>query len=599
MTDISTQEIKIQVPEPMRPSISFETITFSDGQTMSFEDDEIVVFVGPNNAGKSAALRELQHWVARSQPQKVISNTTLRRSGTSTDLRAYLEKNSQRTGAFENLTFSGIGYGIHHSHLVYFDGASDRHPVAPFFSAHVATESRITGANPAGAVALHRDPPSHPIHLLLMDPSLAASISKHFENAFGEELIVFRAGGASFPLYVGKRPNIRPNEDELSKAYVESLLENAVPLQEQGDGMRSFVTILLHVLVSDNHSIQFLDEPEAFLHPPQARLLGEYIATKRRGKSQLFISTHSTDILDGLIAGGTSKIRIIRIQRDGDVNRVKELSREKTAAIATDSLTRYSGVFNGIFYKHVVITESDGDCQFYSSLLNTKTIADNQQPDVLFIHAAGKHRMSQLAETLKSLDVPVSVIADIDILNEESAFKNLFEKLGGNWNEVEGHWRAIKTGVEELRPPLNCEQVKSLILSQVNAANGVGEFPKSIEREIKKIFRTLSPWDIVKHSGRAALRGPSVKHYDQLSAKCSSIGLWIVPVGELEGFCRSIQAAHGPAFVEKVLEERDLETDTELNAAREFVAAIWRSAKGREAKDSSTLGIKPEEQKPA
>jgi ABC-type phosphate/phosphonate transport system ATPase subunit len=39
--------------------------------------------VGPNNAGKSAALRELQQWIARSQPQKVIANATLRKVGTS------------------------------------------------------------------------------------------------------------------------------------------------------------------------------------------------------------------------------------------------------------------------------------------------------------------------------------------------------------------------------------------------------------------------------------------------------------------------------------------------------------------------------------
>lgn len=570
---------KTKAPELIRPCISFETITFSDGQTLSFDEDEIIVFVGPNNAGKSAALRELMQWVARSQPQKVITNATLRKLGSSTDLRAYLEKYSQQTGTFANLSFSGIGYSIHHTHIPYFDSPSDRHPVAPFFSAHVATESRITGANPAGAISLHRDPPSHPIHLMLADTSLASTISNHFRNAFGEDLIVLRSGGSSFPLYVGKKPVLKKNEDELDKSYVDRLFANAVPLQEQGDGMRSYVSVLLHVLAADNHSIQFLDEPEAFLHPPQARLLGEYIANKRRGKSQLFISTHSTDILDGLMMGSTNKIRIVRIQRIGNVNRVKELSKEKTAAIEKDALTRYSGVFKGIFYKHVIITESDGDCQFYSTLLNIKAIAGDQQPDVLFIHAAGKHRMGQLVETLKSLDVPVSVIADIDILNEELALKNLFEKLGGSWDEIKAHWKAIKTAVESSRPPLNSAQVKSMIIKELDTVSGIDGFPKEVERKIKKIFQTLSTWDTVKQSGRSALRGPSVGHYDKLSAKCSEKGLWIVPVGELEGFCRSIEASHGPAFVEKVLEERDLEIDAELEDARQFVAKIWESAK--------------------
>ena len=52
----------------------------------------------------------------------------------------------------------------------------------------------------------------------------------------------------------------------------------------------------------------------------------------------------------------------------------------------------------------------------------------------------------------------------------------------------------------------------------------------------------------------------------------------IVPVGELEGFCRSIQAKHGPAFVAKVLENRNLETDSEVKEARAFVTKICTAA---------------------
>ena len=576
--------------EPVRPSISFESVTFSDGQCLSFDEDEIIVFVGPNNAGKSASLRQLQNWVTRSIPQTVIVGATFRKFGTSSDLRQYLEKKSQKIGDTVNLTYSGIGYGIHNTHLYFFDQPTDRHPVAPFFSAHVATETRITASNPAGAIALHQQAPSHPIHLMLMDEILAQEISALFRTAFGEDLIVFRAGGSSFPLYVGQRPPKAPGEDELAKTFVDRLLTTSVPLENQGDGMRSFATVLLHVLVSDTHSIQFLDEPEAFLHPPQARLLGEYIAQKRRAKSQLFIATHSTDILDGLMAGGNSKVRIIRIQRQGQINRVKELSREKALAIAKDALTRYSGVFKGIFYKHVVITESDGDCQFYSSLLNLRSISGDIQPDVLFIHAAGKHRMAKLAETLKMLDVPVSVIADIDILNEENTFKRLFEIAGGLWVDVENHWRAIKSGVEAIKPPMNSEQVKRLILKELENVDGVTAFPKTTESAIKRIFQTISAWDSVKHSGRSALRGPCVSHFDALAAKCSERGLWIVPVGELEGFCRSIEARHGPDFVEKVLEQRDLQSDEELQAARQFVHKIWKAASEGPLTPSSDIG---------
>lgn len=569
--------------ETPKPSLSFESVTFSNGDVLTFVEDEIIVFVGPNNAGKSAALRELQQFVSKHVPQTVIENATFRRSGTQKELQGYLEEYALKIGGVADYRYAGIGYNIHPSHISWFDNPDDRHPVARFFCTRLATEDRITASNPAAAIALYQEPPSHPIHLLMMDNVLATKISSLFRHAFGQDLIVFRAGGGHFPLYVGDKPTLAPGEDELSRSFVEKLQANAVPLEQQGDGMRSFVSVLLYVLAADHHSIQFLDEPEAFLHPPQARLIGEFIARERKSKSQLFIATHSTDVLDGLIAGGTERVRIVRIQRDGSINRVKELSKDKTAAIAKDTLTRYSGVFDGIFYQHVMICESDADCLFYSSLLNTRAISGDRRADVLFIHTAGKHRMAQLAETLRDLDVPVSVIVDIDILNEENVFRNLFSKLGGDWSQVEGHFNAIKTSVEQRRPPLNAEQVANLVRDKLSGIGGTGDFPKSAETEIKRIFKTLSPWDDVKRAGRSALAGgQTIKHYDDLAGKCAAVGLWIVPVGELEGFCRSVDGGHGPGFVAKVLEERSLETDPELKEARDFVSAIWSRARPKD-----------------
>jgi hypothetical protein len=141
--------------------------------------------------------------------------------------------------------------------------------------------------------------------------------------------------------------------------------------------------------------------------------------------------------------------------------------------------------------------------------------------------------------------------------------------MGGDWSEVDGHFKAIKDAVEQRRPPLNAEQVSGLLRDKLSGVGGTGEFSKTVEREIKAIFKTLSPWDEVKRAGRSALpAGQAVKHYDDLAAQAAAIGLWIVPVGEIEGFCRSIDGGHGPGFVAKVLEERSLETDPELKEAR-------------------------------
>jgi hypothetical protein len=104
---------------------------------------------------------------------------------------------------------------------------------------------------------------------------------------------------------------------------------------------------------------------------------------------------------------------------------------------------------------------------------------------------------------------------------------------------------------------------------------GTNEFPRNKENAIKKVFKVVSPWSALKQSGRRGLpNGEPTTQYDQLSDKCASIGLWIVLVGELEGFCQSL-GSHGPGFVEKVLETKDLEKDAELAEALEFVRQIW------------------------
>ena len=572
--DMATDESTL-----LHPRLSFETITFSDGTTLTLNEDDIIVFVGPNNAGKSATLRELEAWVGYSNEGLVVKSATMRKVGTADDLRAYLEAKSQKSGDSVNLSYGGIGYNIHHTHLQFFDGVRNRNTVAPFFAKRLTTESRINDSNAAPAIALFQSPPTHPIHILLMDPELSKDISDKFQHAFGVDLTPFRAGGGEFPLYVGQRPALPEGKDELSKEFVEALQKTNVPLDKQGDGMRSFAAVILHVLAARTHSIQFLDEPEAFLHPPQARLLGRYIAENRPGNSQLFISTHSTDVLDGLVEGGSDKVRIVRLRREGDVNHVKELDNEQTKAVAKDTLARFSRVFDGIFFEHVVICEADADCMFYQSILNLPSISGDRRPDVLFVHTAGKHRMAKIADTLRSLDVPVSVIADVDILNDEGTFRNLYEKMGGSWTDVNTHWKHVSETVISQRPPLNAEQVTSLIAAQLEGVSGTNEFPNEKERAIKDVFKTVSPWSTIKRSGRTALpAGESIKHFDALSDKCSERRLWIVPVGEIEGFCRSV-GSHGPGFVEKVLETRDLESDLELREAREFIGKVWIKAK--------------------
>ncbi|MDR6305375.1 hypothetical protein GGQ85_003097 [Nitrobacter vulgaris] len=184
--------------------------------------------------------------------------------------------------------------------------------------------------------------------------------------------------------------------------------------------------------------------------------------------------------------------------------------------------------------------------------------------------------MRKLAGLLRSLDVPLSVIADIDILNDETTFRQLFETLGGDWNEIEGDWNSLNNTVVNTRPPLTADQVRHRIQTEVQDVSGNKPFPKQVERNIRSIFQSLSPWDQIKKVGRTGFgRGAPITIFDRLVESCGTRGLWIVPVGELEGFCRTIEARHGPDFTEKVLTQRNVETDAALQEARDFVRKIW------------------------
>lgn len=417
--------------------------------------------------------------------------------------------------------------------------------------------------------------PQNPIQILYADDRIEKRMSDHFRQAFGKDLIIFRAGGQSWPLLVGDRPEIQPGEDRVSATYNRRLREATVPLEEQGDGMRSFATVLLGMLAPDAPSLLLLDEPEAFLHPPQARLLGEFIAKERPQHAQLFIATHSPDVLQGLLNAAPAHLRVVRIKRDGAVNRVKELDKARAKEISADPVMNFTSVLSGVFHQRVIICESDGDCMFYSSILDIPDVHGSQFPDVLFVQAGGKHRLAALAEALRALDVDVDVIADFDLLNDESVLDRLVKALGGNWDMVSAEAHPLKAAIEHHKPWLNASEVVKGIHEILDKAPAAGEFPRILRERIKDIFRKASPWDAIKVAGRAAVpAGQATQQYERLQALCNRFGLWIVPVGELEGFCRS-EGGHGPIWVQHVIENHNLATDPKLAEARAFMQQIW------------------------
>ena len=525
--------------------------------------------------------------VGSASATKVVRSTHLSKTGTAEEFSVYFEKHVKVKDEMSSRTYYGYGFsfGINPASDVSGHWPNDLGMIRPFFCRRILTENRITDSDPAAAIAILEEPASHPIHMLYSDDQLEYRLSDYFRQAFGEDLILHRAGGSVFPLLVGERLTPRTGEDRISNTYCERLLEKTVPLSEQGDGMRSFASVILHLLAPITPSILLLDEPEAFLHPPQARLLGEIIATEKSSRAQLFVATHSPDVLHGLINVAPEYLRVLRIQRDGNINRIKELDKGQIKEISTDPLMKYSSVMSGVFYERVIICESDADCMFYNSLLDLPQVHGDRQPDVLFVHANGKNRMAALAKALTALDVPVDIIADIDVLSDDTVLRRIIEALGGDWTAIQSDVQAVKAAIEQHKPWLNASEIKKGIGEILENVPTTGQFPKPLRSEINQVFRKASPWDAVKDAGEAALpSGQATQQFQDLQTQCKRMGMWIVPVGELEGFCKSV-GRHGPQWVQRVIENRDLSNDPELERAREFVREVWSDGGGLSQND--------------
>ncbi|MBP6448279.1 MAG: ATP-binding protein [Saprospiraceae bacterium] len=546
-------------------------IQFSDTTKIKLEQNDIVVLVGPNNAGKSASLKEMLGLINANHFQgKVMKSINIVRKGSEPELFSLISSKSIIDTSKEQPLYSGFGFSFYKSVAKsnwenYKNGIQH---ISPLFCNLLTTEQRLLAANPANNIQFTKSPFSHPIHFLQRYDSLEEKFCDYFRQAFGADLIVHRNSGNVVPLYVGQKPVLRKGEDRVSEGYLRDL-ESLDLLQEQGDGMRSFVGLLLNVFVSD-YSMLFIDEPEAFLHPPQARLLGKMLAKDLPADRQLFLATHSESFLKGLLDANVINLKIIRIQREGSINKVSMLNSSDINHIWNDSLLRHSNVLDGLFHSKVVICESDSDSRFFSAVLsalfdNTNSIA----PDVLFINCGGKHRIPTAVKALKKLNVPIKVVADFDVLNDTNPLKEIFEDLGGTWLDVEVDWKLVKREIEQKRPEFLTADAKKEIETILNSITD-RIFPKPKISEIQKTLKKASAWTEAKEVGKAFIpSGNASQAFERIQVKFIEKGLLILEVGELESFVKSI-GNHGPKWVSEVL-AKDLKNDRELEPARQFV----------------------------
>lgn len=552
-------------------SISITELNFNSGDTLTVAPNEIVVFVGPNNAGKSVTLKEIHSFVKDVElDRKVITGVRYTKGGNRNALEHLLNSLAKREKKYgDSFYFIGAGFEFPEYKMAAWEnddkGIKD---LVPILLKLLSTEERLAAVTPPESINLAREVPRHPIHHLQKNDKLEAAFSGYFKQAFGWDLVVHRNNGKTVPLYVGDKPIPVPGSDRVSMDYIHEL-EKLDLLHEQGDGMKSFVGVLLNVFISDQQ-IFLVDEPEAFLHPPQARLLGKMLVNNLPSERQLFVSTHSEDLLKGMINEKSSNVKVVRITRDGTVNRVCQLDSNQIADIWKDPTLRHSNVLSGLFHSKVVVCEGDGDCRFYSTILAANAeLSGKSYSDTLFINSGGKQKMPIIINALARMDVEVHAIVDFDIYESVEVLGKIYEALGHDFSTIRIRCQLIKQNITSKLKPIHKDSVRKQ-LSEILDSCPTTDLPDDVIKKLKEVLKGSGTGSLAKISGEKSVStGEPTRIYKEINDHLHSVGIHAVDVGELENFYR-LASDHGPKWLNQVM-ELNFATDPELETARRFV----------------------------
>jgi len=555
----------------MTAGVYVTELSFTDGGPLELQDNSIVVFVGPNNSGKSLTLKEINGLLSgKLEGGLIVSSLKTQKVGRIDDVKRALEPFQNKSKHDD----AGYYYDQYRTldtkevEKIWNHPADSIDRLSNFFVSHVTTRTRLADCDPVEHFqATTRRGMSHPFHHLFQDYNLEIDVSELFRSAFGQDLVLHRAGSEKIHMYVGTRPIIERDEKIWDRSYIRKL-EALEPLEDQGDGFKSFASLLIRVWTGQ-HSILLLDEPEAFLHPPQARLVGEMISRGGEIEKQIFISTHSNDVIQGLIGTYPERIAVVRLQRNEKGTSATYLPSEQISRLWRDPILRYSNVLNGLFHSQVIVAEADGDCRFYEAVSE----CNPDRVDTFYTYAGGKDRIPVLVRALRALNVPVRVVVDFDIFASDKTLQHIVEANGAEWEEFRSDVMTLKQKISEKKFRLAGAPFKAAIGKLLKAVDDNSVVPRDTLADLRKIMRQATPWDAVKDAGISSIpKGETTQLLKTLMEKLIKEGIFVVPAGEMEGFCRTLNT-HGPRWVEEVL-QKDLCSDSELEDARNFVKLL-------------------------
>lgn len=333
-----------------------------------------------------------------------------------------------------------------------------------------------------------------------------------------------------------------------------------------------------------------IDEPEAFLHPPQARAVARFIAGDAGKGTQIFVATHSDDFIRGFLDANSERTKIVRLQRQRrggtDINKARILDKGRVQEMWGDAILRTSDVLTGLFHNAVAIVEGESDARFLRAMLDSLSEASlARSPDIRFTYGTGFGSVAKIASALRAVEVPVVVIVDQDTLCSRQEIEAVIRALGGQFDEMRENYAVLMSWLNGTSINVTNGEVAAKLTAELDKLASTAQYTAVNRNALKRCISPETPRDRLRERGRMLLvealahsreeQAGTIKAalaaYDGIIERLGSLGVLFYPGGWLEGL--SPEDLPKPGWLERVL-QRNLATDSKLENGREFAELI-------------------------
>ncbi len=534
----------------------------TSGQTLSLES--LTVLVGPNNVGKSQTLRDIHSIIATPNEAKkvVVEELECPDLGDAEELLSRFKVMPDPGNTSQEIAL-GISSNLVSGHRLAFIRRDIEANFAArrawrnwfpmfgrFMVAHLDAASRLQVVKECESYNPHRDNPSSILQVLYAEKSQETTFQKAFKDAFEMEVRLDLSGLRNLSLRVAKRFGAVP-EDPRDALPVMAKFQQ---MDEQGDGYKSFAGVVLSVLLARGR-IVLLDEPEAFLHPAQARALGAWLASHVTGQNmQVVVATHNAHFIAGILSV-SQPVSLLRLSRAADRTTYTALDPDAIKKLSSDPVLSSQRILEAVFHRGVAVCEADADRALYQTVCSRFV----KNHDVLFVHAHNKQTIPPVLRLLRGASVPCAAVPDFDVFRVAQDIENCIEALGVPYASVPD----IEAARAELEKQIG-ERPDADVLKEVQAS--VDEFKAQLDAgrhsldgarsRLRDIEKQGTKWAEAKSKGLdgvpAAARDQVRKAVDGLQAH----GLFVVPGGQLESWMNvGVSGARKKEWIVKALEE--------------------------------------------